>query len=98
MKRIIGNRITLVATAIVFILSCLWYYKSREIEPLIGVISSAAFLIVNIFFQEQKPIEITENAKQIEQDIKEEIINEKIIHQNAQKIYNIKKIDKADFS
>lgn len=98
MKQIIGNRITLVATAIVFLLSCLWYYNSREIEPLIGIISSTAFLIVNIFFQEQKPSEITETAKQIEQDSKEEIIKEKTIHQNAEKIYNIKKIDKADFS
>ncbi len=50
MKQIIGHRITLVFTTIALILSLYWYFTSWEIEPLIGIITSAGILIIGIFF------------------------------------------------
>jgi uncharacterized membrane protein len=53
MKQIITHRITLICTAIALILSCIWYYNSQDIEPLISIVSFAGILITGIFFHTQ---------------------------------------------
>lgn len=53
MKQIISHRITLISTAIALVLSCIWYYNSKDIEPLISIVLFAGILIVGIFFHTQ---------------------------------------------
>jgi hypothetical protein len=48
MKKISENTITIIAEFTVLILSCLWYYKTHEIEPIIGIIGSAAFFLISL--------------------------------------------------
>lgn len=52
MKEIISHNITLVVTAIAFVLSGIWFYQTKEYEPLIGIFVSGGALITGIFFRQ----------------------------------------------
>jgi len=54
MKKLLGNSLTLISEIIILVLAGIWFYSSREIEPIIvGVIAFTAILL-GIFFRNQE--------------------------------------------
>ena len=51
MKNILKNSILIISEIFIIFLAILWYYKEKEIEPLIVIISVSTTLIVGIIFK-----------------------------------------------
>lgn len=57
MRKLFANIITVVGSLLTLILCSKWYYQTREIEPLVGIIAASAALLtagVYHFFPEQE--------------------------------------------
>ena len=56
MKDFLKNYLTIVSEFIILILASIWYYNSREIEPLIAIIISSVALLSSLisFFSQTK--------------------------------------------
>lgn len=50
MKNILENSIFLLSQIVCLILAVVWYVKSKEIEPLIGIIGFGSTMIISLFF------------------------------------------------
>lgn len=48
MKKILKNSLTIISEITILIISCFWYYKTCEFEPIIGIIASGTFLIISL--------------------------------------------------
>lgn len=51
MKKFLANNLTLFGEIAIIILSLIWYFQSKEIEPLIVFIGSSIAFLTSLFFR-----------------------------------------------
>jgi hypothetical protein len=83
-KSVFEHSITLFGEIAILLCCCIWYFQSKEIEPLIGIIGSTVAIIISIFFRSQKSSDEAINSQSNVSNSKNTLINSNItVHQGG---------------